>query len=77
MRRTPLLVAAVSLVAAATPAALLAHPSDGPKGKAPERHHPGKAKAPKAAARGDKAAEAKKPAKAGAKKGSGAEDDEE
>jgi hypothetical protein len=48
MRRTPLLVAAVSLVAAATPAALLAHPSDGPKGKAPERHHPGKAKAPKA-----------------------------
>jgi hypothetical protein len=53
MRRTPLLVAAVSLVAAATPAALLAHPSDGPKGKAPERHHhhPGKdkAKGPKGA----------------------------
>jgi hypothetical protein len=46
MRRTPLLIAAVSLVAAATPAALLAHPSEG-KGKAPEAHHPVKAKAPK------------------------------
>jgi hypothetical protein len=44
MRRTPLLVAAVSLVAAATPAALLAHPSDVSKGKAPEAHQPGKAK---------------------------------
>ena len=41
MRRTPLLIAAVSLVAAATPAALLANPSDG-KGKAPEAHHPAK-----------------------------------
>lgn len=47
MRRTPLLLAAVSLVAAATPAAVLAHPSDGPKGKAPEVHHPDKAKGPK------------------------------
>jgi hypothetical protein len=47
MRRTPLLIAAVSLAAAATPAALLAHPSDGPKGKAPEAHPPVKAKAPK------------------------------
>ena len=47
MRRTPLLIAAVSLVAAATPAALLAHPSDGPRGKAPETHHPGKHKGPK------------------------------
>ena len=45
MRRTPLLIAAVSLVAAATPAALLAPPSDGPKGDAPEVHHPAKAKA--------------------------------
>src|SRR5262245_45932616 len=42
MRRTPLLIAAVSLVAAATPAALLAHPSDGPKDKDPGTHHPGK-----------------------------------
>lgn len=42
MRRTPLLIAAVSLVAAATPAALLAHPSDGPKDKAPGTHQPGK-----------------------------------
>jgi len=48
MRRTPLLVAAVSLVAAATPAALLAHgsPSHGPKGDAPHqgKHHPAKHK---------------------------------
>jgi len=42
------MIAAVSLVAAATPAALLAHPSEGPKGKAPEtHHHPDKAKGPK------------------------------
>ena len=47
MRRTPLLIAAVSLVAAATPAALLAGPSDVSKGKAPEAHQPAKAKAPK------------------------------
>ncbi|MGE0028698.1 MAG: hypothetical protein AB7O78_04765 [Thermoleophilia bacterium] len=46
MRRTPLLIAAVSLVAAATPAALLAHPSDGPKGD-PGTHHPGTHKDPK------------------------------
>jgi hypothetical protein len=45
MRRTPLLIAAVSLVAAATPAALLAHPSEGPKGTSPQAHHPAKAKA--------------------------------
>jgi len=47
MRRTPLLIAAVSLVAAATPAALLAGPSDVSKGKAPEAHQPAKAKTPK------------------------------
>jgi hypothetical protein len=47
MRRTPLLIAAVSLVAAATPAALLAHPSDGSNGKAPDVEHPVKAKGPK------------------------------
>jgi hypothetical protein len=47
MRRTPLLIAAVSLVAAATPAALLAGPSDVSKGKAPEAHQPTKAKSPK------------------------------
>lgn len=47
MRRTPLLIAAVSLIAAATPAALLAHPSDGPEGKAPDVEHPVKAKGPK------------------------------
>jgi hypothetical protein len=41
MRRTPLLIAAVSLVAAATPAALLAHPPDGPKDKPAGTHHPG------------------------------------
>jgi hypothetical protein len=52
MRRTPLLIAAVSLVAAATPAALLAHPSDGPKGDAPEVHHPAKAKAKAKAPKG-------------------------
>jgi hypothetical protein len=46
MRRTPLLIAAVSLVAAAAPAALLANPSDG-KGKAPEAHPPTTAKGPK------------------------------
>jgi hypothetical protein len=40
LRRTPILLAAVSLVAAATPAALLAHPSD--KGKGPETEHPSK-----------------------------------
>ena len=37
MRRTPLLIAAVSLVAAATPAALLAHPS----AKEPAKGHHG------------------------------------
>jgi hypothetical protein len=47
MRRTPLLIAAVSLVAAATPAALLAHPSDVSKGKGPEVQKPVKAKTPK------------------------------
>jgi hypothetical protein len=46
MRRTPLLIAAVSLVAAATPAALLAHPSPG-TGKGPEAHPPTTAKGPK------------------------------
>src|SRR4051794_26452021 len=46
MRRTPLLIAAVSLVAAATPAALLAHPSEG-KGTRPEAHPPVTAKGPK------------------------------
>lgn len=49
MRRTPLLLTAVSLVAAATPAALIAHPSDGSKGKAPEVSQAAKAKGPKGA----------------------------